>query len=277
MRQSQSRARKNHYISLFVLRTFSDDEDRIWWIGTDGKWEEPCLSKCKHVFFVKNLYTVRSEKGISDRNEHDLAKKEHQWAGALRKIRKLVSEERDDHIEERDALRALEYFLYAGMRTPEHLDRVMQEGEHTPREVIDKVTEGSLGEAAYDLLEHNIRADLGSGQPDLVKADIEKAKCTLGLGIYKLELGAETFIVGSYGTAKISWIEQEIKQKMYFTPVAPDMALFCTDQPGCLVVTRQGKEGAETLHKMNTATWNASQWVAATSWELLKAVEKRAR
>ena len=62
---------------------------------------------------------------------------------------------------------------------------------------------------------------------------------------------------------------------MYFTPVAPDMVLFCTNQPGRLVVTRQGKEGAETLHKMNTATWNASQWVAATSRELLKAVEER--
>ena len=53
------------------------------------------------------------------------------------------------------------------------------------------------------------------------------------------------------------------------------MVLFCTNQPGRLVVTRQGKEGAETLHKMNTATWNASQWVAATSRELLKAVEER--
>ena len=220
---------------------------------------------------------MRSEKGISDRNERDLAKKEYQWAGALRTIRGLVSEERDDHIEERDAVLALEYFLYAGMRTPEHLDWVMQEGGNTPREVIEKVTEGSLGEATYDLLEHNIRADLGSGQPDLVKEDIEKAKHTLGLGIYKLALGARNFIVGSYGTAKISWTEQEIKQKMYFTPVAPDMALFCTDQPGRLVVTRRGKEGGETLHEMNTATWNKSKWVAATSSELLKAVEKRAR
>ena len=134
---------------------------------------------------------MRSEKGISDRNERDLAKKEYQWAGALRTIRGFVSEERDDHIEERDAVLALEYFLYAGMRTPEHLDWVMQEGEHTPREVIEKVTEGSLGEATYDLLEHNIRADLGSGQPDLVKEDIEKAKRTLGLGIYKLARGRE--------------------------------------------------------------------------------------
>ena len=110
-----------------------------------------------------------------------------------------------------------------------------------------------------------------------MKEDIEEAKRTLGLGIYKLALGARNFIVGSYGTAKISWTEQEIKQKMYFTPVAPDMALFCTDQPGRLVVTRRGKEGGETLHEMNTATWNKSKWVAATSSELLKAVEKRAR
>ena len=172
--------------------------------------------------------------------------------------------------------RTKEGLAAAKARGTEHLKWVMYGGEHTPQEVIDKVTEGNLGEADYDLLEHNIRADLGSGKPDRVKADIEKFKRTLGLGIYKLEPGAGNFIVGSYGTAKISWIGREIKQEKYFTPVAPDMALSCTDQPGCPRVTRQGKEGIETLHKMNTATWNASQLVAATSLELLKAVGKRA-
>ena len=63
------------------------------------------------------------------------------------------------------------------------------------------------------------------GKPDRVKADIEKFKRTLGLGIYKLEPGAGNFIVGSYGTAKISWIEREIKQEKYFTPVAPGHGL----------------------------------------------------
>ena len=276
MKRSQSRARKHHYIPRFILRVFADAEDRVWWTRTDGKLKEPRHSKCANVFVKKDLYTVLAEDGISDRNERMLAKKEGPWSHALRQIRKLVSEGRDGQIKEWDALLALEYYLYAGIRTPEHLKWVMYGGEHTPQEVIDKVTEGSLGEADYDLLEHNIRADLGSGKPDLVKADIEKFKRTLGLGIYKLEPGAGNFIVGSYGMAKISWIEREIKQEKYFTPVAPDMALSCTDQPGCPRVTRQGKEGIETLHKMNTATWNASQLVAATSLELLKAVGKRA-
>ena len=271
----QPRARKHHYIPQFILRVFADAEDRVWWTRTDGKWKEPRHSKCANVFVEKDLYTVRAEDGISDRNERTLAEKESLWASALRTIRELVLEGRDDNVEEEDALLTLEYFLYAGMRSPEHLNEVIHRAEYRPREVIDRVTDGSLSEVDYDLLEHNIRADLGSGQPDLVKADIEKFKRTLGLGIYKLELGVGNFILGSYGTAKISWIEQEIKQKMYFTPVAPDMALFCTDQPGCLVVSRQGKEGAETLHEMNSATWNASRWVATTSRELLMAVEKR--
>ena len=221
---------------------------------------------------------MRGESGNSDQNERMLAEKEGQWAGALRRMRELVSEGRDDNIEEGDALLALEYYLYAGIRTPEHLKWVMHGGEQTPREVIDKVIEVrcSLGEADYDLLERNIRADLGSAQADRVKTDIAVLMHTRGVGIYKLEPGVGNFIIGSYGTAKISLIEQEIKQEMYFTPVAPDMALFCTNQPECLVISRQGKEGIETLRKMNTATWNASQWVAAASRELLEAAEKQA-
>ena len=55
------------------------------------------------------------------------------------------------------------------------------------------------------------------------------------------------------------------------------MALFCTNLPGRLLVTsEQGKKGVETLHMMNTAIWNASKQVVATSPELLKATEKRA-
>ena len=144
--------------------------------------KEPHHVKVETVFFENDLYTVLSDRNErSDRNEHRLADKESQWARALRKIRQLVSEGRDGQIEEGDELAlALDYYLHAGFRTPEHLDEVMHGGEHTPREVIEKVTEGDLDEAGYNRLEHNIRADLGSGQPDLVKAKIKKFKRTLG-------------------------------------------------------------------------------------------------
>ena len=161
-----------------------------------------------------------------------------------------------------------------GSGLPEHLEWVMHGGTQKPREVIDKVIEGSLSEADYNLLERNMRADFGSGQPDRMKADIEKFKRTLGLGIYKLEPGAGNFIVGSYGMAKLRSIDQGITQEMYFTPVAPEMALFCTAKPECCVITRQDEKGNEMLHKMNTATWNASHWIAAASRELLEVTKK---
>ena len=59
---------------------------------------------------------MRAEDGISDRNERTLAEKESLWASSLQKIRKLVLDRRDDHIEEGDVLLALEYYLYAGIR-----------------------------------------------------------------------------------------------------------------------------------------------------------------
>ena len=270
-----SQSRKNHYIPRFILCEFAGKKQKIWWTRTDGHLKEPRHVKVETVFFENDLYTVLSDRNErSDRNEHRLADKESQWARALRKIRQLVSEGRDGQIEEGDELAlALDYYLHAGFRTPEHLDEVMHGGEHTPREVIEKVTEGDLDEAGYNRLEHNIRADLGSGQPDLVKAKIKKFKRTLGLGVYKLDPEIGSLIIGSCGAADINFGEQ----KMYFIPVAPDMALFCTNLPGRLLVTsEQGKKGVETLHMMNTAIWNASKQVVATSPELLKATEKRA-
>ena len=272
MSQTQTRARRHHYIPLFILRGFADDKDWIWWTRTDGK-AEPIHLKCENVFVKKDLYTVRDENGISDRNERMLAEKEGQWAVALRKIRELVLEARDDQIEEKDVLLALEYRLYAG-RTPEHLEKVMYGGEHTPREVIGKVSKANLSEAAYDVLENNTRAILGSGEAPLVQEDIEEFMRTHGLVIDLLHPETGSLLIGSYGSAKISWRGEEIS----FIPVAPDMALFCTNQPDCLVVTsEQGEEGIKTVHKMNTAMWNASKQVAGTSLELLEDAEKRAR
>ena len=278
VKKQPARPCRHHYIPRFILRLFADGEERIWWTRTGGKEKGPIHPTISNVFLKKNLYTVYDENGVSDRNERILAEKEGVWADALQRIRQLVSEEREDQIEGRDALLALEYYLYAGIRTPEHLNWVMYTGDHKPRDVIDKELqlhgiEGNLGKDDYPVLERNIRAYLGSGQADLVQSNINELTRTLGLGIYKLEPDTGNFIIGSYGAAKISLIDQE----MYFIPVAPTMALFSTNRPGCLVITRQGKEGVETLHKMNNATWNASQWVAATSLELLNAVEDRAR
>ena len=116
-----------------------------------------------------------------------------------------MSEGRGSQIEEEDALAlALEYYLYAGIRTPEHLKSFLHGGEHTPWEMIDKVTGGGLDEADYDPLKHNIRANLENGEADRVKADIEEFIRTFGLEIYKLN-HPETrpLLIGSYGAVNI--------------------------------------------------------------------------
>ena len=264
---------KSHYIPRFVLRAFADDHDRIWFTKTDREWEEPRRMKIDKVFCQKDLYTVIDENGnSSDLNERMLAKKETQWACALDRIEKLLAEEHEDLIEEEDARLGLEYYLRAGCRTPEHLDQVMHGGEHKPRELICKVFgQGkNLSEADYCDLEKNIRATLGSGRAELVERSIEVLKRIRGLGIYQLNPGTEHFIIGSMGVVPVQ-LEEEL---MYFLPVAPDMALFCTNRAESLVVTRQGKEGDETRKKMNVSMWNESRWVAAASPNLLKAVQR---
>ena len=239
---------------------------------TGGEWKEPRKVGTANVFVEKALYTVIDENGgKSDLNERNLAKKEGLWAGALKRIKDLARKDLETCITEEDARLAVEYYLYAGCRTPEHLHWVMYSGEHNPRQVIRKAFKPGrrLFEADFRILEKNIRATLGSGQADLIKGRIEELKSRLGLGIYKLKSGVEGFIIGSNGAV-------QLEQLMYFLPVAPDMALFCTNRPDCLVVTRQGEEGDETRRKMNLALWNKSKWVAAASPELLKAVEKQA-
>ena len=272
MKHTSSRAHRNHYIPLFVLRTFADRSDRIWWTYTDGRSGPPRLMKCENVFCENDLYTVRGESGISDRNEQVLAKQEDRWACALRRIRTLLSQGLEDQTEEQDRLDALEYYLFAGIRTPEHLRWAMYSGEHKPRDVIDRVFSGRRAEADYTVLENNMRATFGSGQADAIRRGIEELIQTLGLGIYTVKPGAGSFIVGSYGAIQIRtgiW-------KRSFVPVAPDMALFSTIRPDRLEVeSLGGRERDETIQMMNTRTWNSSRQVAATSAELLKAVKKQ--
>lgn len=278
MKRSQAKTHRNHYIPQFVSRTFSDANDRIWCSYTDGRWGEPRLVSCQKVFVKKDLYTVREESGMTDRNERILAKKEDRWALALRQIRELLSQARDRQITEKDAINALEYYLYALIRTPEHLRWVMYGGNHKPRDVIDKVFTGRRAEADYRVLEHNIRADLGSGQADRVNSRITELTQTLGLGIYKVKPDTGSFIIGSYGAARIQAVGWDMNiWERSFVPVAPDMALFSTISPECLEVTvLDGKEGQEMLRMMNTATWSSSQQVAATSANLLESVRKQA-
>ena len=273
MKRSQAKTHRSHYIPEFVLRTFSDANDRIWCTYTDGRWGEPLLVSCQKVFVKKDLYTVREESGMTDRNERILAKKEDRWALALKQIRELLSQGRDRQITEMNAINALEYYLYALIRTPEHLRWVMYGGDHKPRDVIDKVFTGRRAEADYRVLEHNIRADLGSGQAGRVNSRINELTRTLGLGICKVKPNTGSFIIGSYGSARF---QMDIWERS-FVPVAPDMALFSTISPECLEVTvLDGNVGQETLRMMNTATWKSSQQVAATSGDLLESVRKQA-
>ena len=272
MRHTRAQASRQHFIPCFILREFADVNGRVWCTRTDGKPGKPFKVHIIKVFVEKHLYTVIDEYGSrSDLNEQMLARMEGRWERALNRIKKLVAEELEDRIQEADAWLALEYYLNAGCRTPEHLNWVMHGGEYKPREVIRKVfgPERDLSETDFHNLENNIRATLGSGQADPVKQSIKALRYTLGLGIYKLNPGTEHFIIGSYGAV-------QNHQEMYFVPVAPDMALFCTNRPESLVVTRQGKDGDETRQKMNIAMWNKSRWVGAASAALLKDVEKQA-
>ena len=182
---------------------------------TGGEWKEPRKVGTANVFVEKALYTVIDENGgKSDLNERNLAKKEGLWAGALKRIKELVGKDLDACIKEEDARLAVEYYLYAGFRTPEHLHWVMHGGEHNPREVIREVLEPGtrLLETDFHILEKNIRATLGSGQADLIKGRIEELKSRLGLGIYKLKSGVEGFIVGSYGAVQLRNVSINLRQ-----------------------------------------------------------------
>jgi len=154
----------------------------------------------------------------------------------------------------------------------------MYSGEHKPRAVIDKVFTGRRSEVDYRVLEQNIRADLGSGQADLVKSYITQLTQTLGIGIYRVQPNIGSFIIGSYGAVRIQAVggDKNIWERS-FVPVAPDMALFSTLSPESFEVTElEGKAGQETLRMMNIATWNSSQQVASTSADLLESVRKQA-
>ena len=220
---------------------------------------------------MKDLYNRRTESGLRDDLEHVLSKKESEWSKALRRIKILVMKGRDSEIAIRDGNLVLEYFLYAGIRTPEHLKRTMYEGDHKPRELIDRVTNGCLTEEDYTLHEHNMRAMLGSGQGDAVNADIQVLRKTRGLAILKLSQEANSLLVGSYGTALFEWKSHQA----YFVPVAPHIALSCTRYPNQADVIRPSKTASSRMSsEMNSATWSRSSIVASTSISALECARK---
>ena len=267
MRQNQPLVRRHHFIPRFVLREFEDGEGLVWWTKTTDRDGTVLSTRPKNLFVKKDLYNRRTESGLSDDFEHVLAKKESEWSKALRRIKILVMEERDSEIEMDDGSLMLEYFLYAGIRTPEHLERTMYEGDHKPRELIDKVTNKCLTEEDYTRYEHNIRARLGSGQGDAVNAEIRELRESRGLAIFKLSQEANSLLVGSYGTALVKWKNQEV----YFVPVAPHMALSCTGHPDHADVIRPSNTASSRMSiEMNSATWRRSSIVASSSIRALE-------
>ena len=267
MRRHQPLVRRQHYIPRFVLREFADRNGLIWWTKTGGRAGNPCRSRPRNLFVKKDLYSFEYEDGLTDEFEHILAKKESEWSNAFSRIKKLLATRRDDQIGARDGKLMLEYFLYAGIRTPEHLKRTMYEGDHEPRELIDNLVSRRLTEEEYLLHERNARAMLGSGQADGVKAEIQELQNKRGLAICKLKGSMSKLLVGSYGAAPIKWRRQYV----YFIPAAPDMALLCTGDPDRTVVIRTSNiKSTEMSRVMNAATWNRSTFVAAASRSTLE-------
>ena len=268
MKRRDKAARRHHFIPQFVLRSFTDDGDHLWFTWSDGRWKEPRRTGVKNIFLERDLYTTTERNGsTSDENEKALARKESHWSRAIESIRNHLDNGESGMIQEADAKLAVEYYLYAGFRSPERVKAVMHDAEHSPKDVILKMNPGTkLEEEEFPILEKNIKAILGSGQADSVKEQIEELICTRGLGLHHLDSGNEKFILGSCGIAKL-------ESDRFFVPVHPRLALFCTDYPAGIRILQEN--GDELVQKINNSLWTNSKQVAADSKELLEAVETR--
>ena len=269
MKRRGKAARRHHFIPQFVLRSFTDDDHRLWHTWTDRRWKEPQRTGVKNIFLERDLYTTIERNGsMSDQNEKALARKESSWSRAIETITSRLDNGELEMIEEGDARLAVEYYLYAGFRSPERVKSVMRDAEYSPRDVILKMNpETKLDEEEFPILEKNTRAILGSGQADSVRENIEELICTLGLGLYYLESDTERFILGSFGIAKLDHYR-------FAVPVHPRYAIFCTDYPGGITIFQE--KNCELVQEVNDSLWSNSKQVAADSRELLKAVETRA-
>ena len=268
MKRPNKAARRHHFIPQFVLRSFTDDGDHLWFTWADGRWKEPRRTGVKNIFLERDLYTTTERNGsTSDENEKALARKESDWSRAIENIRNHLDNGESGMVQEADARLAVEYYLYAGFRSPERVKAVMHDAEHSPKDVILKMNPGTkLDEEEFPILEKNIRAILGSGQADSVKEQIEKLVGARGLGLHHLDSDDERFILGSCGTAKPD-------SGRFFVPVHPRFALFCTDYLGGIPISQE--KGDELVQEINNSLWTNSKQVAADSKELLEAVETR--
>ena len=268
MKRRDKAARRHHFIPQFVLRSFTDDGDHLWFTWSDGRWGEPRRTGVKNIFLERDLYTTTERNGsTSDENEKALARKESHWSRAIESIWNHLDNGESEMIQEADTKLAVEYYLYAGFRSPERVNAVMRDAEHSPKDVILRMNPGTkLDEEEFPVLEKNIKAILGSGQADSVKEQIEELICTRGLGLYHLDSDNERFILGSCGIATP-------ESDRFFVPVHPRLALFCTDYADGITILQEN--GDELVQKINNSLWTNSKQVAADSKELLEAVKTR--
>ena len=223
-----------------------------------------------NIFLERDLYTTTERNGsTSDKNEKLLAEKESDWSRAIESIRNHLDNGESEMIQEADAKLALEYYLYAGFRSPERVKAVMYDREYSPKDVILRMNPGiELEENEFPVLEKNIKAILGSGQADSIKEQIKELICTHGIGLYYLDSDNEKFVLGSYGIA-------EIESEYFFVPAHPRLAFFCTNYPD--QVRLRQKNSDKLVQKINNSLWSSSKQIAADSKELLETVEIRNR
>ena len=291
----EKRNERHHYIPCFLLKHFSSIEGHLW-MHRRGQ-PDPYPSSPTNAFVVKNLNRTVDENQTSDLNapvfsfesEDKLSDMENLVAPIIVEILETIRVQRLSRPqldrEQTDLLK--QFFLTMLRRTPEGSGDWLGPEEAygaTFRLAANRVQE-QLGlepidndvfaqpeaRKAESTLRQNTRARYAAGSHPVVREAVRKFCRIRGLHLLVASINdspRNSFVIGSRGVTIFSRCPG---RKSAWFPIAPDLALSVTSEPGEILISHQGPN-SDFVKELNGTTSEQSAVIAGHSKALVRAI-----
>ncbi len=283
-----NRPRRNHYIPKMVLRNFADASGRLHVFNKESGEFYKLQPKDA---FVENRLNVRH----SDGGEQDDFEVEEQFSkievAAAPAIREFICSARNGDCSNLSPmhLQAWKRFFFTSfLRTPENATQILNDlgSEQALYEAIHRMLKEqglpAPDRESFDLdpqwanlkekLRHNITANLAAGLPPQVNSELERYAQEVGLLIGIIQDKSMEFIIGSCAAVVISSQREGDPMSGTWLPISYDVAIGISPFPDRVTLRSLG---AKEVQRINDASYEKSQFIAARSPSLLQPFANR--
>ncbi len=280
--------RRNHVIAQMLLRNFVDENQHLHILNK--KKINPYKSKPRKAFVDKKRYVRYRDGGMQD--DYEVEKKLSEIEGdAAPAMRRIIASARKDGFPKLspELQRAWKQFFFTSvLRTPEHATRILSNlgSEEALDEAISRVIQDAglplpdeelyvsdpRWAAIRQMAKHNNMATFAAGLPHQVNSELESYAQRVGLLVGVIQDSKLELIIGS--CAAIEIVSNGLTDPMsgMWLPISYDVAIGLTAFPDREYLRPLG---SEEVQRINNASFEQSQIIAARSKSLLKPYMQR--